>query len=301
MESSMKTRLRRYIPYGDSREVSRFLERTYPPTDRNPNWLRARWEYMVYSGHGGQEEELEPIGIWEHEDEIVGVVNFEDFGEAYFQVHPGYARLKSEMLDHAEESLCTKECGKRRLTTYVNDFDTELERIASAAGYVKASGSPQVTARFDCTGALPPIVLPQGFRLTDRRECNDLRRINRVLWRGFNHEGPPPEKHVAGRADVEKAPLYRRDLVVMVEAPGGDLVSYCGIWYEAANRVAYVEPVATDPDYRRRGLGRAAVLEAIRRAKALGATRAIVISGQPFYRALGFHQVFAYYPWTKEW
>ena len=126
-------------------------------------------------------------------------------------------------------------------------------------------------------------------------------RINRVLWRGFNHEGPPPEKHVAGRADVEKAPLYRRDLVVMVEAPGGDLVSYCGIWYEAANRVAYVEPVATDPDYRRRGLGRAAVLEAIRRAKALGATRAIVISGQPFYRALGFDRVFAYYPWTKEW
>lgn len=95
--------------------------------------------------------------------------------------------------------------------------------------------------------------------------------------------------------------MFRGDLVVMVEAPSGDLVSYCGIWYEAANRVAYVEPVATDPDYRRRGLGRAAVLEAIRRAKALGATRAIVISGQPFYRALGFRQVFVYYPWAKEW
>jgi predicted N-acetyltransferase YhbS len=298
----MKAIPRHYQPYRDSPKVSRFLERTYPSSDRNPNWLRARWEYMVYSGHGGLEEELEPIGIWEVEDEIVGMVNFEDtLGEAYFQVHPAYTRLKAEMLHHAETSLCKVECGTRQLALYVNDFDDELEGIAAAAGYVQVVASPQVTARFDATGGHPPISLPEGFRLTDRLESNDLRKINRVLWRGFNHEGSPPEKHVAGRADVEKAPLFRKDLTVMVEAPGGDLVSYCGIWYEAANRVAYVEPVATDPDYRRRGLGKAAVLEAIRRAKEIGATRAIVISGQEFYRAVGFRKAFAYFPWTKEW
>jgi len=298
----MKARSRHYQPYSDAPKVSRFLERTYPSTDRNSNWLRARWEYMVYSGHSGLEEELEPIGIWEAEGKIVGMVNFEAHpGEAYFQVHFSYTHLREDMLRHAEASLCRVEGGKKQLTLYVNDFDPELERIAAEAGYVKVVDSPQVTARFDTTEDHPAISLPEGFRLTDRLENNNLRKVNRVLWRGFNHEGPPPEKYVAGRADVEKAPLFRRDLAIMVEAPSGDLVSYCGIWYEAANRVAYVEPVATDPGYRRRGLGKAAVLEAIRRTKELGATRAIVISGQEFYRAIGFQEVFAYFPWTKEW
>jgi predicted N-acetyltransferase YhbS len=87
----------------------------------------------------------------------------------------------------------------------------------------------------------------------------------------------------------------------MVRTPNGDLASYCGIWYAPANRLAYVEPVATDPDYRRRGLARAAVLEGIRRASLLGATRAIVGSGQPFYHAIGFRQIYTTYLWHKEY
>jgi GNAT superfamily N-acetyltransferase len=187
------------------------------------------------------------------------------------------------------------------LTLYVNEFDSDLEQIATEAGYAKAVDRPQITARLDVATTSLTYSLPDGFRLTDRRQSNDLRRINRVLWRGFNHEGPPPEKYVAPRADVEKAPLYRDDLVVMAEAPDGDFASYCGVWHEAATGVAYVEPVATDPDFRRRGLGKAVVLEAIRRAADVGATRAIVLSGLEFYRAIGFRPLFAYYPWHKEW
>jgi GNAT superfamily N-acetyltransferase len=257
---------------------------------------------MVYSVQDGLEENLTPIGVWECGDEIVAMVNFEHaLGEAHLQVHPAHTDLKAEMLSYAETALCKTKGGKKRLTLYVNEFDGEWEALAHAAGYVKEVDARQVTARFDiATGSLD-YALPNGFELTDRLECNDLRRINRVLWRGFDHQGSPPEKYVAGRADVEKAPLFRKDLVVMVKAPDGRLVSYCGMWYEAATQVAYVEPVATDPDYRRRGFGKAVVLEAVRRAKQLGATRAIVGSGLEFYRSIGFQPLFASYPWHREW
>ena len=89
--------------------------------------------------------------------------------------------------------------------------------------------------------------------------------------------------------------------MVMVRSPDGHLVSYCGMWYEKATGVAYVEPVATDPDYRRRGLGKAAVLEATRRARDLGAKRTIVNSGLAFYQAIGFRQLFTIQPWQKKW
>jgi len=293
---------RQYKPYQDTPRVSQFLTSIYPSVDRQSNWLRARWEYMIYSVQSGLEDHLAPIGIWEAGDEMVAMVNFEEsLGEAYFHAHPAHNHLKAEMLSHAEKSLCSVEDGKRRLALFVSEFDHELEAIATAAGYVKPVDSPYETSEFDIATASLDFSLPGGYRVTDRAEDNDLRRINRVLWRGFNHEGPPPEKYVAGRADVEKAPLYRPDLVVMIEAPDGDFASYCGIWYDPALQVAYVEPVATDPDYRRMGLGKAAVLEVIRRAAELGATRAIVGSGQEFYQAIGFQRVFAYYPWQKEW
>jgi predicted N-acetyltransferase YhbS len=57
--------------------------------------------------------------------------------------------------------------------------------------------------------------------------------------------------------------------------------------------------VATDPDYRRRGLGSAAVLESIRRCGQQGATVAYVGSDQAFYMSLGFKVLFSQNCWLK--
>jgi predicted N-acetyltransferase YhbS len=296
----MKTTFRHYQPYQDEASVSAFLERTCPPITQIPNWLRPRWEYMVYSINEGQQERLSSFGLWHAEGQLVGVAHFESGpGEVFMQIHPDHTHLKAEMLDYAQGALCRDEDGKQGLTLYVNADDRVLEQLAQASGFVKASESPEVTTQFDIDDPFPTISLPEGYSLADRAEVNDLHEINRVLWRGFNHDGPPPEQYVAGRADVEKAPLYRPELTVMVQAPNGHRVSYCGMWYVPANQLAYVEPVATDPDYRRRGLARAAVLEAVRRASLLGATRAIVGSGLAFYRTLGFRPISTCYPWHK--
>jgi GNAT superfamily N-acetyltransferase len=301
LRRKMKITYRTYQPYQDSSRVSEFLARTYPPADRSPNWLRARWEYMVYAVQDGVEENLASFGVWESRAKIVGLANFEDGpGEVYLQVHPDHTHLQAEMLSYAERTLSKSEDGRKGLTIWVNAFDGELQSLVQERGYVRAEWDPQVVSRLDPASSLDYALL-DGFEITDRQECGDLRAINRVLWRGFNHEGPAPEQYVAGRADVEKAPMYRGELTVMVRAPDGHLVSYCGMWYEEATGVAYVEPVATDPDYRRRGLGKAAVLEATRRARDLGAKRTIVNSGLAFYRAIGFRQLFTIDPWHKMW
>jgi len=55
------------------------------------------------------------------------------------------------------------------------------------------------------------------------------------------------------------------------------------MWYTPDIDYAVVEPVATDPDYRRMGLGKAVVLEGVRRCFAEGANTIYVGSGQQFY------------------
>jgi len=64
---------------------------------------------------------------------------------------------------------------------------------------------------------------------------------------------------------------------------------------------AYVEPVSTVPEYRRMGLGTAAVREGIRRCGEQGATVAYVGSATPFYQAVCFSQIYNRSLWTREW
>jgi len=73
------------------------------------------------------------------------------------------------------------------------------------------------------------------------------------------------------------------------------------LWFDPVNKFGYVEPVATDPDYRRLGLGTAAVLEGIRRCAELGATVAYVGSTLPIYLAMGFKKLFTQNCWMRYW
>jgi ribosomal protein S18 acetylase RimI-like enzyme len=121
------------------------------------------------------------------------------------------------------------------------------------------------------------------------------------MWRGFDHEGEPPagEDELESRRTMFDTPTASRDLKIVVEAPNGDFAALCGMFYEPTARFAYVEPVATDPTYRRMGLGKAAVLEGIRRCGQMGATVAYVGSDQAFYQAIGFKKVYLSEGWLK--
>jgi len=296
----MQATVRHYNRASDFERVSRFLVRTYHTTGGHVNWLQPRWEYMHYHPLI-REVDLSSIGVWEARGEIVGVVHPEhEIGTAYFEVDPEYGALKGEMLSHAEDHVSTLSDGVSRLRAYINDQDDDFQSVASEMGYVKGSGCEPMS-HFAIPDPFPPISLPAGFHLKSLAEDNDLRKADRLLWRGFNHGDEPPRDGIRDREFMQSAPNFRKDLNIVVEASDGDFVSYCGMWYEPVHAVAYVEPVATDPDYRRMGLGRAAVLEGVRRCGAVGARVACVGSATPFYLSLGFQLVYNRSIWKREW
>jgi len=136
--------------------------------------------------------------------------------------------------------------------------------------------------------------LPDGFSITSMKDTFDLYQYGQVLWKGFNHElngegpyAPTTEKMIVYKKEFDR-PNVNHELKIAVVAPDGNFVSYCGMWQDNASQSVLVEPVATDPAYRNMGLGRAAVLEAIRRCGLLGAKRAYVGSSQQFYYNIGF-------------
>jgi predicted N-acetyltransferase YhbS len=292
--------VRSYDRAADYEKVGRFLVRTYRTTGGHINWPQPRWEYMHYHPliRG---VDLSAIGVWEVEGEVVGVVHPEHgLGTAYFEVDPEHAALKREMLRYAEERLSASAGGVRRLGVYINDDDKDFREVASRLGYVQGDGCEPMSY-LAIPKPFPAIPLPADFRLRSLADDNDLRKVDRVLWRGFDHGDQPPAGGIEDRKFMQSAPNYRKDLNIIVEAPDGSFVSYCGMWFEPVRAIAYVEPVATDPGYRRMGLGGAAVLEGIRRCGELGATVACVGTARPFYLSLGFRPAYNNHAWRREW
>jgi len=297
----MSAVLRPWAGPADFAAISDFLYSLYQPDNRDGNWFQPIWEY-AYTHSSFDDAAVGQIGLWEEGGAIVGVALYESrLGEAFFQVHPAYQHLKPAMLDYAEEHLAgTTREGQRYLHAFVNDFDAAFERVVRERGYALNPDEHRPMAQFVIPDPFPPILLREGFRLRSLAEDNDLAKVDRALWRGFNHPGEPPADGIEGRKKMQSGPHFRHDLAIVAQAPSGDFVAYSGLWYDARNRFGYVEPVATDPDYRRLGLGQAAVLEGIRRCGAEGATVAYVGSEQPFYLAMGFKVLFTLRCWRKE-
>jgi predicted N-acetyltransferase YhbS len=296
----MSAKLRKYNRKTDAQRIGEFLAQNYRPGNRDGNFFVPAWEYALAHPYF-DEKLLDTFGVWEDNGRIAGVVHPECYpGESFFELHPDYAYLKAEMLDYALENLGGKAPdGRQCLLAFIPDFDSEFTALAQARSF---SISPELERRmtlWPIPQPFPPIKLPDGFRLQSLSDENDLAKLDRCIYRGFNHGSEPPQIDFAGKKKLQSAPSYRKDLNIIIIAPDGNYIAYAGTWFEARNKFCYIEPVCTDPSYRRQGLGRAAVLEGIRRCGELGATVAYVGSVQPFYLSMGFKKLHTCNCWKK--
>lgn len=248
----------------------------------------ARWDWMTTHGHLDKAS-VGKIGIWEDNHEIVGVATFDgSLGNGFCLTLPAYRSLKRDMLIYAKSALTLN----GDFGVVIADSDLEFQDIAAGLGFV-ASENKEFDAVFYLDKTSTKYHLPEGFHITSMKDNLDLYQYRRALWKGFNHElnGEGEfsfsEEDKAGASEEMLRPNVDLSLKIAVVAPDGNFASYCGMWYDEAAGYAVIEPVATDPAYRKMGLGKAAVLEGIRRVGEQGAKIAFVGSSQQFYYSIG--------------
>ena len=254
----------------------------------NPNYHFGRWDWMIthsYLDRSG----LSKIGLWEN-DTIVAAATYDcSLGKAFLLVLPGWEHLREDMLLYAKENLQSD----GEFQVMIRDDDLQMQRIAERFGF-HPTQEREYDAIYQIGQDNVSYRLPEGFSITSMKETYDLCKYGEVLWKGFNHEINGEGPFVFEEDDLPKwelafqRPNVNLELKVAVVAPNGSFVAYCGMWQDYLSQSVLVEPVATDPVYRKMGLGRAAVLEAIRRCGKLGAKRAFVGSAQQFYYKIGF-------------
>lgn len=260
-------------------------------------FLWGRWEWMFSLPRYLDGENLNKIGLWEVDGVIIALATYEaGLGYAWFLVDSNYNHLKKEMLQYAWENM-NKDSSMKVL---IDDTDRDFQALAAAQGFCPTQ-EKENNAYIPLDETDLSYTLPEGYKIVSMADEYDLKKYNRVLWKGFGHGDNPDESEelLEGRRIEQSGPHADMDLKIAVAAPDGSFVSYCGMWYLKGTDYALVEPVATDPDFRKMGLGKAAVLEGIRRCYELGAKVAFVGSSQQFYYNIGFRPYSTKTWWEK--
>ena len=233
--------------------------------------------------------------IWEDNGEIVAFCFYESpVTDIYFSLKPGYEELASEMVAYADKQMPIKD-GKRQLVLFGGQ--EALMEAAMQQGHHQVWQTTDM--QFDFEEALD-YPLPEGFHFVNSEKL-DIDKINKCCWKGFDHEqSEGPWDHQYERASYlkEVAPHATGKLAVAIADKEGEYACYAGMWWTPENKLAYMEPLCTIPEYRNRGLASAALSELYRRMKKLGATH-MTGGVNEFYKKIGYRPAVKWTYWQS--
>jgi len=289
--------LRRYKLLADFIRVHSFLTNIYSLDTLNSYLLPQFFEYA--HTHPFFNHKLTHLfGLWEDSGKLIGIACYEmDVGEGFLVTDREHTYLLPEMLVFAEKELSVIKNNKHTLSVWVTEKETDKIELLAQNGYTKVHTEP--VRIFTYNKPFPDVKLPEGFTIISLEDENDYGKIHECLWKGFNH-GNNPDDDIDCRILMQSGPNFRKDLTTVIKAPNGDYACFAGMWFDEKNKYAYLEPLATVPEYRRMGLATIALTEGMKKTKALGAT--YCFGGVPdFYTAIGFETICHREMWRKEW
>jgi GNAT superfamily N-acetyltransferase len=125
--------------------------------------------------------------------------------------------------------------------------------------------------------------------------------ITRCLQRAFGSE----TDLLPVLRSLESNPWYRPELSVVARSPDGRIAAYCRGTADPDTGVCGIDPVATDPHFQRRGLGRAVLQRCFAAQRAVGGRRSYIGSapepapGAVLYRSLIPSRVTVFSTWSR--
>jgi GNAT superfamily N-acetyltransferase len=291
----------------DFLKIRDFLVDTYAYFQRPYNWTIERWNFSISMArimNGVPLEKYESqIGIWEQDQEIVGVVSAEgeDDGEAFFQMANKQIPqdILQEMFDFCENHLGKEQNGKRTIYLRIPWGNAWVEKIAQERNFSKLSGIEKVSELTLEEEFL--VELPEGFAFMNGAEVSNQDK-GQAHARAFGYYEEDLYRARSPRAyqAVSETPDYRPDLDLYVISPEDEIAAFATMWYDQRNRIGMLEPVGTIPQYQRRGLSRAIIFQLINQVKQEGGLQVYVGAGLDFYQRIGFREIENYGVWKKE-
>ena len=263
---------------------------------------------------------------WENPRQPIGFVWYDTDGSGDVLIHPRFqdSDVRHEMLDWLE--FQAQESGRDQLETGGYD-DPSWESILRQRGYRRGPRHSDMPHFYISLDDLPKSDPPRGFVV--RSVDNESEALKRSLVTRAAFSSPtasPDETGPVSRRSVDPPELtqaeverrrrsylnvmrlseYRRALDIVAIDHNDRFVAFCICWIDLENGVGEFEPVGCDPNFRRRGLTRAVILEGMHRLRAAGAESAVVYTAEGnhaakrLYESCGFRRVFTDRTYVKK-
>lgn len=249
--------------------------------------------------------------LWFDGDRAAGFVFYEDpCTEVHFCLRRGYEELADEMIEYAEKYMRGNDKEKTLLFT---PQQKALMEADAKRGYRQSFVNENWVIDFGTSSLDYP--LPEGFHFVEPDQVDPV-KLAICMWKGFDHEdkGPfenweaedsgtdwnPQKSWLGVISDVMAPPphsTYEHNVIIANEEE--EYVCFSGMWWVADNKLAYMEPLCTVPEYRHKGLASAALSLHYRRMKELGA-ECMTGGGNDFYRKIGYNRKTRSYGWKKQ-
>lgn len=275
-------------------EIYQFLV-TASDKGYNEHFHWGRFEWMM--AHPFLEKDkLGSIALFRNSDnKIVGLSTYDTcYDERYYLIHSSDDEtLLQEMILKCCETPNESVGGSNKTIIIANSKDVVLHKVMEALHFEKKERRDNVL-ELSLTDE-KTYILPKEFSISSKTFKADPWKYQVVIHKGFNHEGLPEKPDDS----YSKTPPHYNNELKVFAVDSDEYCAHCGCWYTQGDTV-YIEPVVTIPRCRLLGLGRAVIYEAVNRARAMGARRAVVLSTQPFYYKLGFTESSSFDAWTKE-
>jgi len=308
----MKPTMRRYGSDADYWRIRQFLRDVLLANQREQvSWDVARFDYWRWHGilNVGDGTLEHDVFIWECDTgEIAAVLNREAPGSVFLQIHPCFRslELEAEMLSVAEQYLpATGDIGGRELHVWAGSKDIALQDLLQSRGYsIRHEDMAEHQRRRWLNDAIIPLPPLDDYTIRSMGDSDEHAARCSVSWRAFHPDEPNDRVEDLWYHNVQRAPLYRRDLDLIAVAPDGELAAFCTIWFDDVTRTGHFEPVGVAPEHRRHGLGKAILAVGLQRLRCFGADLAYVGSysgpAHALYASAGFETYRIQEPWYKQ-
>jgi mycothiol synthase len=307
----MRLSMRNYRDENDYWRIRQFLREVMSLNSLQEfSWSVQRLDYWRFFGMN----DIHPFAtlpeivfLWEVPGgQIAAVLNPEEPGNAFMQVHPAFKtkELEEEMIATAEERLSVTRNGRQNILLWADSQDTRRQDILNARGFIRGKWTESQWRR-DLDKPILDVPVAEGYTIRSLGDESELPARSWASWRGF-HPNEPDEKYQGWQwyHDIQRCPLYRRDLDLVAET-GNIIAAFATFWFDDVTRTVYIEPVATVPEHQRKGLARAVITEGLRRVQRLGALRAFVGGYEPgpdaLYSSTLSPECDRSVSWVKEW
>ena len=247
--------------------------------------IRASWMDASYS-HLDR--------LWFDGDKTVAFVYYEaPVTDIYFAVRKGYEYLADELIDYAVTTMPDFDGNQQFVLFNGQEF---LMEAAKKRGFEMVF---EYESRvFDFENELN-YELPEGYHFVEPSDIDVLKLFTDWDKYDGSNDWTPAKSHKDCVAEfMAPSPHSTHEYDVVIADENGEYACFSGMWWIPQNKLAYMEPLCTSPEHRRKGLAAAALTKHYRTMKSLGATH---MSGgeDPFYEKIGYGKGFHFSFWKN--